>query len=378
MILPKVLILTSKFGNGHIQVAKTLEQELQHMGASVVVKDLFHETNPKVNEWTKRLYLKSYTTSGRQLYRLFYYSSKLLSKRKSFKSFKYGITKLKQIIEEEKPDLIINTFPSFAAPILSRGSQIATYNVITDYCLHHSWIHSNIKKYYVATKQLKEELEHANVPGQKVAVSGIPVNRQFDENYNIQHLVLKYRLSPTKQTVLIVAGAFGVSQEISEICNLLKDEPHIQLIVVCGKNEELYQSLVYNFHSFDHIKVYGYVNVMAELLSLSSCVITKAGGIILTEAMAMQTPIVLLRATPGQERENATYFQKQGSAIMCDTIDKLVHETKGLIRNKQKQSEMKSAINKMHIPNSSMKICNDIMHDYYFHFLKYRKRDEVL
>ena len=70
---PKVLILTAHYGNGHVQVAKTLEQTFRQKGIEdVIVCDLFGESHPFITDITKYLYLKSYTI-GKELYRLFYY-----------------------------------------------------------------------------------------------------------------------------------------------------------------------------------------------------------------------------------------------------------------------------------------------------------------
>lgn len=63
---PKVLILTANYGNGHLQVAHTLyERFLLHDRADVSVRNIYQETNPRLNEWTRKLYLKSFTKSGK-------------------------------------------------------------------------------------------------------------------------------------------------------------------------------------------------------------------------------------------------------------------------------------------------------------------------
>ncbi|RXI98375.1 glycosyltransferase [Anaerobacillus alkaliphilus] len=364
---PKVLILTSNYGNGHLQVADSLVQEFKRSGGNqVIVKDLFYETSPTFNEWTKKIYLKSFTKSGRHIYRLFYYSSKQITKRKNLKLLSYGYSKLCKIVDQEKPDVIINTFPSFAVPFHRSKTKaiIPTYNVITDYCLHHSWIHPNIDKYYVASRKLKQDLLELGISQTKIFVSGMPINPVFEETTFRGDLVQKYQVNPTKKTVLIVAGAYGVSNEMKEICDRLKDDPVIQLLIVCGKNVELYNQLKTKYQTYTDIKVFGYVTEMAELLKISTCVITKPGGIILSEAMAMNTPIVLPKATPGQERENAQFFQEQGAAVWHEDKDKLVTEIKHLIRNEMKLIEMKENLSMLHFPNSSRAIINDILRQY--------------
>ncbi|MEH7802399.1 diglucosyl diacylglycerol synthase, partial [Bacillus pumilus] len=69
----KILILTANYGNGHMQVAKTLYDECKSQGFEhVVVSNLYQESNPIVSEVTQYLYLKSFSI-GKQFYRLFYY-----------------------------------------------------------------------------------------------------------------------------------------------------------------------------------------------------------------------------------------------------------------------------------------------------------------
>ncbi|MEH7663359.1 diglucosyl diacylglycerol synthase, partial [Bacillus velezensis] len=68
----KVLILTANYGNGHVQVAKTLYEQCLRLGLDVTVSNLYQESNPIVSEVTQYLYLKSFSI-GKQFYLLFYY-----------------------------------------------------------------------------------------------------------------------------------------------------------------------------------------------------------------------------------------------------------------------------------------------------------------
>ncbi len=364
MILPKVLILTTNYGEGHLQVAKTLKNEFSSIGVDCISRDLYYETSPIINELTRKVYLKSYTTSGRHFYRLFYYGSKHISKNKNLTILSYGYTKLKNIIAEFQPDLIINTFPFLSVPFYRKKTNtlIPTYNVVTDYCIHNLWIHPNIDKYYVATTHLQSELEQMGIEEARIAVTGIPISADFEKMMNKPKLSL---LSPAKRTILIIAGAYGVSREVKQICELLQDDTLLKLIIVCGKNNELYQHLRFKYHDYKNITVYGYVNNMHELLRMATCVITKPGGVILSEAIATNTPIILPKATPGQERENALFFKSAGAAIWNEKIEQLVIETKQLARDVQKQNKMKQSLENLHIPSSSKSIITDILEDYH-------------
>ncbi|MFA9558529.1 glycosyltransferase [Evansella sp. AB-rgal1] len=371
MTKPKILILTSNYGSGHLQVASSLENQFNQMGNhSIIVKDLIYETSPKLNEWTRKAYLKSYTASGRHLYRIFYYSSMKMSKKKNLKVLCYGYSKLKKIILEERPDIIINTFPFFAAPFLQNKMKvyIPTYNVITDYCLHDLWYHPQIHKYYVASRHLESKLIALGVKDNQVAVTGIPVKEAFEKPLSRERLVKEYGLDHTKKNVLVVAGAYGVSKGIQQICSLLSMDKDTQLLIVCGKNNDLYRQMSLSYENEKNVKVFSYVNNMEELLKVSDCIITKPGGVILSEALATNTPLILPKATPGQEKENAKFFQQIGAAIWEENPSRLCMLTRELICNETKLLEMKHAMEKLYRPNSSKKIAMDILTDYHNHY----------
>lgn len=147
----RVLILTANYGNGHVQVAKTLYEQCVRLGFQhVTVSNLYQESNPIVSEVTQYLYLKSFSI-GKQFYRLFYYGvDKIYNKRKFNIYFKMGNKRLGELVDEHQPDIIINTFPMIVVPEYRRrtGRVIPTFNVMTDFCLHKIWVHENVDKYY--------------------------------------------------------------------------------------------------------------------------------------------------------------------------------------------------------------------------------------
>lgn len=366
---PKVLILTANYGNGHLQVAHTLyERFLLHDRADVSVRNIYQETNPRLNEWTRKLYLKSFTKSGKYLYRPFYYSSQEIIKRQNILLFPYGYSTLNKVIAEEQPDVIINTYPSYAVEYFSQktNKMIPAYTVMTDYCLHHAWIQPSIEKYYVATGELQRKLVNIGVDKRKIAVTGIPVGKQFEDRLSRLTLLNKYQLNPSLKTVLIVAGAYGVSKEIKQICEKLQKNVNLQILVVCGKNEQLFHQLQEKYQEGHNIRLFKYVTNMAELLTMATCVITKPGGIILSEAVAKNVPVVLLGATPGQERENALFFLRNGAALFCEKPGQIVEETEKLLQDDKRLMKMSSSLEKIRVPRATETIIDDILDSYFW------------
>ncbi|MED4400630.1 diglucosyl diacylglycerol synthase [Metabacillus fastidiosus] len=360
-----VLILTAKYGNGHVQVAKTLENQCKKQGFNkVIVCNLYSESFPIFSEITQYLYLKSFSI-GKQFYRIFYYGvDKMYNKRMINLYYKMGHKRLHKIITEEQPDIIINTFPMIVVPEYRRktGKVIPTFNVLTDFCLHKIWVHEDIDKYYVATDYVKEKLISIGVHPTTIKVTGIPIRSQFEEYIDKNTLYEKYNLDPNKKTLLIMAGAHGVLKNVKELCESFISTEGIQTIVVCGNNNELKESLEPLADSCsDKIKVLGYVERVDELYRIASCMITKPGGITLSEATALSVPVILFKPVPGQEKENAIFFEENGAAIVVNQIEDIYEEVCKLLLDEERLNEMTRNIHSFHHNNSAELILNDVI-----------------
>lgn len=367
MKTPKVLILTAHYGNGHVQVAKTLEQTFRQRGIkNVIVCDLFNESHPVITDITKYLYLKSYTI-GKELYRLFYYGvEKIYDKKIAMWYANFGRKRLKAILQMEQPDIIINTFPIIAVPELKKqtGFSIPVYNVLTDFCLHKIWIHRQVDQYFVATDYVKEMMQKAGVMGNRITVTGIPIRTNFEMPVSLDSLYKKYGISPSKKTLLIVAGAHGVLKNVKDLCELFMTVPQLQVVVVCGKNKLLQGELEELCKQQpDVLKVFGYVEKIDELFRITSCMITKPGGITLSEAAALQVPVILYKPVPGQENENAIYFERKGAAVVVREEEDIFLKTKEVLENDKKLQRMREAMRAIYKPQSALNIVDMILEE---------------
>ena len=363
---PKVLILTAKYGNGHVQVAKTLENQCNKLGfPKVIVCNLYSESFPVFSEITQFLYLKSFSF-GKQFYRLFYYGvDKIYNKRMMNLYFKMGHKRLHEIVTSEQPDMIINTFPMIVVPEYRKktGTVIPTFNVLTDFCLHRIWVHEDIDKYYVATNHVKEKLVQVGIHPSTVKVTGIPIRSQFEEEIMSSEIYTKYNLDPNKKTLLIMAGAHGVLKNVKELCqSFISKSEDTQIVVICGNNTVLKESLEPLATSFpEQFKVLGYVERIDELYRIASCMITKPGGITLTEATAIGVPVILYKPVPGQEKENAHFFEDNHAALIVNQVADITDEVHKLLDDEKRLEQMKKNIRGLHVPRSAELIIEDMI-----------------
>ena len=356
-----ILITTAPFGNGHKMAATAIKNAFIKKGYNnVVVVDLFTETHPKITEAIKKAYIRSYDF-GKAYSKLYFGSEKLTDKRVVELYRNFGYRKLKGISEIFKPDIIINTFPILASLKIKndKGQNIPVFNIVTDYYAHKLWISKEIDKFYIATDELQEEFKSMNIPTEKIFVSGIPIRDAFEEAESISRLHAKYKVNRRKRIVLINSGAFGVFRDIKKVCTELCKHNNIQVAVVCGNNTFMKAKL--ESLGLRNLKVFGFVEDIHELYKIACCMITKPGGITLTEALSVQLPLIIIKPVPGQEKENALYFEKKGAAIIAYNSFQIVTSTVDLINNPELLSAMRKNMKKMHNKFSSDRIVDDML-----------------
>ncbi|CAN7234049.1 hypothetical protein LJR153_000940 [Paenibacillus sp. LjRoot153] len=118
---PCVLILTASYGNGHLQASKALYQQFLEQGIErVKIVNLMKEGHPFINLITTTLINTSVKSSrfGFDYYGWCYYLTRETKQTALFqKSMTYlGQRKLRELIEQEQPDVVVNTFPFGASP----------------------------------------------------------------------------------------------------------------------------------------------------------------------------------------------------------------------------------------------------------------------
>ncbi len=359
MIRPTALILTANYGSGHVQVANVLAEELKNKGFEPIISDLFGEAHPLMAQITQSLFIKSFSY-GSSFYKWFYYGTNKLNATTITQFSRYlGRKRFIELIEKHHPRFVITTFPLHAAPFLLKKSRynIPIYTVITDYFAHPFWINPSIDHYFVASDSVKQGLMKHQVHENRITVSGIPIRPGFYKSINKEVILNKYKISHSNRVVTILAGAQGVLKNVKHLAERLLKDPSLTVIVVCGKNNALYEKLLSTAIRYpETFRLFGYVEELDEILKVSHCLITKPGGITITEAAALNLPLILYKPVPGQEGENAKHFQAHRAALIANSTDEIADHVQRLVHNQQLIAGMKSALQYIHQPVSSQKI----------------------
>lgn len=356
--MKKVLIISAHIGEGHVKAAQAIHDALlKHGDVEVRTIEMLGLSSWFINLWYRQIYLKVVKALP-EAYAWFYRKSgmaKHLAKPRTL-LHKIHLKKFLAEVRAYAPDVVICT-SQFPALMLSfYGSHInpakgdgvkkkfKLATIITDYEFHPSWHAKDVDLYFVATEEVKFELEYFGVPSEKVVVSGLPVLKSFEATTDKPTLLNKYGLSDESPVILLTVGSFH-NMPIDKVLDGFSEiKQNFQLMIVAGKNKKVFDEIQKNAEDEPRIKrVFGFVDFMDELMGVSDLIITKPGGMTVTECLAKNLPMLLIENHSGQEEANADYLVKNGAAVKCRSLASLIFMASGLLKNPEKIKTMSEA-----------------------------------
>src|SRR5699024_9758488 len=126
---------------------------------------------------------------------------------------------------------------------------------------------------------------------EKIFVTGIPVSERFLEFFDKKEIHKEFGLNPDRPTVLFFAGGeFGLGRDTTYMVlkALIRMFKELQIVAISGKNKKMnkkFKDLVEFTKSEDRVKILEFTNKVPELMSISIGVITKPGGLTVTECL---------------------------------------------------------------------------------------------
>lgn len=274
--------------------------------------------------------------------------------------------KLSRLVRDFNPECFIAT-QAFPCGIIGDfkakyGISTPLFSVVTDYHPHRFWIHSQVDKYVVACREAKETLEKEGVPSEKIKVMGIPISVKFLQTLPREEVARRYGFSPAIPSVLIMGGSLGIGS-MKEIAQKLDEIDYdFQTIVVCGTNEELHDWFDKNKANFKKpLYYFGYIDFIHEIMDFCDIIITKGGGITLSEALAKGLAIIVIDAIPGQEERNVRYLSSQGAIVSPKNTHCVVNDVELLLTNPKKMYQLKERAKENSIVDSSLRIVDMVL-----------------
>lgn len=333
----RVLVFSATFGAGHLRAAEATIEAIRTKApeADITHLDFGAFLSKRLNKIVKNTYIELIKHTPRLWGKFYYRTSKIRPDSVLQRLINIiGRREFLDYIRELRPDVIICTYPTIAGVLgelrLKDALQIPIVSVVTDYAVHSQWVNSGVDLYIVGNQEVKYGLTSRGIAPEHIHITGIPVSPKFEIELNREELATKFKLLPERPTFLVMGGAYGVLGGAKEVCKILADaEEPVQTLVVCGQDEKLFKSLDGLIaEAKNPISRFGFVKNVEELMTVSDVIITKAGGLTVSEALTERLPLIIFKPIPGQEEENAYYVEKIGAAKLAETgeeLEKIIH-----------------------------------------------------
>ena len=367
--MTSLLVLSVSAGAGHVRAAdaivKAAEAARPAMRAthidllSLVPKDfrkLYGEQYIKLVEKLPQLWSFLYSKSDRPS------RDSLVGKLKRAAE-KLNTRKLSGEIERLAPDAILCTH-FLPAELLSRqrarllkdkGNKLPPLWVqVTDFDVHALWVHPHVDRYCVASEEVAFRLADRGVPREKISVTGIPVMPQFSAPLERAECARELGLSADKFTVLMMAGGAGVGSLDEMARRVLQLPGDLQIVALAGRNADLLKRLqaLAKQHPGKLFPL-GFTTTVERVMTAADLVVSKPGGLSVSECLAKLRPMLLVSPIPGQEERNADYLLEAGAAIKAVDAATLEFKLGRLLADRGRLAAMSAAAKQIARPHAA-------------------------
>jgi len=303
-------------GNGHRMAARALRESFDHRAVPNIIMDIL-DFSSDLFKWSYSDVYDELTDKNREA---------SVALRLFEKISTENVKKFMRYIAENEPKKCICTH-YFPLNVLSRMKEEGLYRgeiytVITDFGLRRMWVKDSVDKYFISGDRVLRGLLELGVPSEKIAMTGIPVSRKYSV------LQRKGRdFQENKLSILFVASSIPNALALEILAALSRTGLPLDVTVVTGRNRDLLTDLESTvFGETLSLRILGFVDNLEVLMSGASLLITKPGGLTVSEALCAAIPMILVNPIPKQETNNSAYLQEKGAGILASTASDVERE----------------------------------------------------
>lgn len=311
---PTILILATRAGGGHLNLALSLREKLEDR-YTVVIEDGVFERGDRFYTFTSRYsvqYLRwQYVLSNLAFISLLvHFVVTLLTWRR-----------LDALLERVQPQLIIVTH-AYLSYTTARANERRSQRVplvfqLTDLGeLHMTWFTEKHADAYLApSDEIAQQARRHGIDQCRLFVTGRPVRRQFVEieAYSRDETLAALGLRPDILTLFLQGGALGSAGADRSISALLNRDIPVQIMLAVGKNERIAE----HYANIPQVRLIPFIEQIAPYMAAADVIVGKAGASFITEAFMLSKPFLVTSYIPGQETANLRFIEQHRLGWVC-------------------------------------------------------------
>ena len=274
------------------------------------------------------------------------------------------------LLQQQRPDAVVVTH-FLPADVCSAGRAAGWLKaplvvIVTDLHPHRFWISPEADAMVISTPEGAAVLARRGVAKERIRVIGIPVGKAFTQLADRAELGQRFGLQEARKTVLVTSGGTTVGrfeEVVASLAGLETELPgQLQLLVVCGEDEAARRRLTdFAARTPMPVRVFGFVDYMADLMAASDLIVAKAGGLTVSEALGRGIPLIFYHVIPGQERLNADYTARSGAAIIAPQPAEAAAAVRQCLQEPQRLEAMRSAARAIAHPWAADTIASEVV-----------------
>ncbi len=280
-----------------------------------------------------------------------------------------SLLKTKKIIKEFKPNVVVGTGGYASGPLLKAATNNDIPSLIQEQNSYagitNKLLSKKVNKICVAYEGMDKFF-----PKEKIILTGNPVRQDIiDITEKKSEAASYFKIDITKKTVLVVGGSLGAKAINEAIGNGLNEftTNGIQLIWQTGKIYfDTAKKQIADFES-KNIKAVDFISRMDLAYAVADVVISRAGAGAISELCLVEKPCILVplaTAAEDHQTKNAMALVNKQAAILIkdnEVNQNLIKEAIILIKNENKQQDLKNNIKQLAFHNSANVIAKEVL-----------------
>lgn len=351
----KVLFLSVTAGNGHNSCANAIKDYLEEKGEQTYILDIYGYINKMLGKSVSEIYNFSIAKIPKVFGTLYdieeHNKVGVCSLMDNIN--RLACKKINDFIKENGIDTIVTTHV-FGGQLITRLKRkkkidVLSIGVVTDFTLHPHWENTRLDYYVIPDEGLMRQCVKRGLKEETLLPIGIPLNLKYSKHRDKRESKIKLGFNPDKPLVFVMMGSMGHGNISAIISEADSSNCDYQLAIVCGNNKRAKTRL--EKRSFNkECKIYGFVDNVDEFMDAADCIITKPGGLTVTESLAKCLPMIYVDPIPGQELKNVDFLVNNGAGIYVTKNYTLTDALDQFFRYPERRDEMKICVERLSKP----------------------------
>lgn len=242
-------------------------------------------------------------------------------------------------LTEYGADAVVSVLPVAAAVASEAAARIGFFSasVNTDFTARGVWVHPATDAYFVATREVRDELVVAGVEWDRVTVSGLPAVAAPADTRS--RALRRKDMGLADRFTCVAVASSGAGAEVPEIASRVASSG-IQVAVPLGSGTRLARAISAAAKKTDLVLPIGRDTPGESLLGVADVVVCRAGGLTPIVAMSLGAPLILYNPVPGQERYNVDFLVNSGAALIARDEEDVAEKVRFLATHPKRLQQM--------------------------------------